>query len=70
MNRLSIGAAILLPMSLSPLACSAAFADGASASPGRPIHKSLSLRHFDGEDHSLAAQARAGAFLEMTPAAP
>lgn len=70
MKRTSLFTAIAMSLSLSPLAWSAASADEASALPRMPAHKALSFVHAEGEDHSLAAQARAGAFLEMTPAAP
>ncbi len=69
-RRIALGAAIAVSLSLSPLAWSAASADGAWTSSRLPAHKALALIHFDGEAHCLAAQARAGAFLEMTPAAP
>lgn len=74
MTRLSLLTAVVLSLSLSPLAISSALAGGSSVSARLPVHKALGLRHVDGEgacrDTSLAAQASAGAFLEMTAAAP
>ena len=74
MKRLSFIAATGLSLALSPLAVSAASADASGASPRLPAHKVPAFLHRDDEPHcrdtSLAAQASAGAFLEMTAAAP
>lgn len=74
MTRLSLLTAIGLSLSLSPMLVSTALAGGRQSSSRLPVHKVLGLRHSDDEascrDRSLAAQASAGAFLEMTAAAP